>query len=140
MPETRARISTSREPSAWPTASSVMGTTFVATWITVTGMGGGAAPAAPAFASPPLPQAASRMAEMAIAATAACGKRRVMGKDSWIGRGSRRGMSAIIHTGENVYWRQHAQDQGGRGENARDDRVGGARLLRAARPRAIHHG
>src|SRR5947209_5470343 len=77
MPETRARISTSREPSAWPTASSAIGTDWGATRITVTGMGGGG----PTFAlaSPPLPQPASRMAETTKAATAAGEMRRFMG-------------------------------------------------------------
>src|SRR4051794_30677731 len=64
MPETRARISTSREPSAWPTASMEIGTFWVATRIVVTGSGGGAAPAAPALAEPSscLPHAESRNA------------------------------------------------------------------------------
>src|SRR3954471_7876328 len=80
MPETRARISTSREPSAWPTASMAIGTFLDSTRTTVTGMGGGAPPAALALASPPLPQAARRTAETAMAAaTAAEWRRRLMG-------------------------------------------------------------
>src|SRR5947207_1074544 len=61
MPETRARISTSREPSAWPTASSEIGTAFEATLMVVTGRAGGAAACVEAE-SPPLAQAAARMA------------------------------------------------------------------------------
>src|SRR5258706_665696 len=49
MPETRARISTSRDPSACPTASTERGTRACATFTTVTGIGGGAAPWAPSF-------------------------------------------------------------------------------------------
>src|SRR4051794_31442205 len=80
MPETRARISTSREPSAWPTASIAIGTVFDSTRTTVTDMGGGAPPGALALASPPLPQAARRTAETTRAATAAAEfGRRVMG-------------------------------------------------------------
>src|SRR5258706_5472776 len=59
MPFTRARISTSREPSAWPTASSETGTFCATARTAVTCIAGGAAPACFAASASFLPQAAS---------------------------------------------------------------------------------
>src|SRR5687767_3666337 len=87
MPVTRARISTSREPSAWPTASSEIGTGCAFTLSVPTCTAGvDAAGAAPLAL---LPQPARSTAGSARAAKAETARKRglgLIGRGTWNGR------------------------------------------------------
>src|SRR6476659_5936338 len=126
MPDTRARISTSRDPSAWPTASMVTGTFCCATFTTVTGIGGGAAPCAEAPSFFPHAETSSREA-MAKAIFRLMGIRRNGGK-------------RVVYIRSGTYVTPihlYAKNEGRRRQDASRDRRRRPRVLRPPRHRGF---
>src|SRR5262245_49655740 len=103
MPVTRPRISTSREPSAWPTASSETGTAFVTAFTVATCRGGASA------AGWALPSALPQPARTASAAARTrCRAMPSTGESERImGREDNGGNNALLYIRSGTYVKGH---------------------------------